>query len=59
MRPKLLKLATKISPKFRIQRGEPIFQVWGGGKKGGGGTQIFQKSKGENQTVPYCEEEDN
>ena len=24
------------------------------GEKKGGGTQIFQKSKGGNQTVPYC-----
>ena len=22
--------------KFRVQKGEPIFQVWGGEKKGGG-----------------------
>ena len=39
----------KISLKFRIQNGEPIFQVWGDGKKGG--NQNFSKILGENQSL--------
>ena len=41
--------AQKVLRNFGYKRGEPNFQVWGGGKKGVG-TKIFPKSKGGNQS---------
>ena len=45
MRTKLLKVASKkVLRNFGYKRREPIFQVWGGGKKGG--NQNFPKILG-------------
>ena len=42
----MLKLACKMFSKISDKkRGEPIFQVWGGGKKGGEPT-FFQNHRG-------------
>ena len=47
MKTKLLKLDRKeFSEISDTKGGEPIFQVWGGGKKGGGNSN-FSKIKGE------------
>ena len=54
---KLLKLARKNFSEISDTKGGGgnQFFKFGMGEKKGGGTQIFQKSKGGNQTVPYCE----
>ena len=45
--------AQKVLRNFGYKRGEPIFQIWGGGKKGG--NQKFSKILGGKQSLAHCD----